>query len=95
MSDATMWSGLAQGVNETSDYLSKSELRDTTLQAAKNKQKQSSLELAEFEANAPNRAKQQDLQMQQMELQTRQMNVKALDSMTVSALDRYDADDNV
>ncbi len=92
MPSAQMWSGVAQGLNQVSKDMSTKDLRDAQLAEAKNKQQQSSLELQEFQQGAPGRQRTDDLQLQQLEAQTRKINQQSLTSITMSALDRFNSD---
>jgi len=94
MPSAQMWSGVAQGLNQVSKDMSTKSLRDAQLAEAKNKQQQSSLELQEFQQGAPGRQRTDELQLQQLEARTQQINRQALGAMTIPALDRFNSDGN-
>lgn len=94
MPSAQMWSGVARGLGQTSTDLSQRDLRASQLAEAKARQSQAQGELEEFNANAPMRERKNDLEMQQLEAQTRKINQTSLNSMTVSAMDRFNADNN-
>ena len=92
MSSAQTWSGVTQGLNQVSKDMSTADLRKAQLSEAKNKQQQSQAELQEFQQGAPGRQRTDELQLQQLEAQTRSMNQQSLSSMTNSALDRFNSD---
>jgi hypothetical protein len=92
MPSAQMWSGVTQGLSQVSKDMSTRELRDAQLAEAKNKQQLSQQQLQEFQQGAPGRQRTEDLQLQQLEAQTRKINQQALTSTTMSALDRFNSD---
>jgi len=92
MPSAQMWSGVTQGLSQVSKDMSTRELRDAQLAEAKNKQQLSQQQLQEFQQGAPGRQRTDDLQLQQLEAQTRKINQQALTSTTMSALDRFNSD---
>lgn len=95
MPSAQVWSGVAQGLGQLSKDMSSADLRQAQLAEAKSKQQLSQQQLQEYTANAPQRKQAGDLQMQQLEAQTRTVNQQSLGSMTISAMDRFNADGNV
>ncbi len=92
MPSAQMWSGITQGLSQLSKDMSTKDLRAAQLAEAKNKQKQSGLELQEYQQGAPGRQRTDELQLQQLEAQTHSMNRQALTATTMSALDRFNSD---
>lgn len=89
-----MWSGVARGLGQVSNDLSNRDLRAAQLAEAKAKQQKAQGELKEFNANAPTRERKNELDMQQLEVETRSLNQTSLKSTTMSAMDRYNADGN-
>ena len=92
MPSAQMWSGISQGLSQVSKDMSTKELRDAQLAEARNKQQLSQQQLQERQQGAPVRQRTDELQLQQLEAQTRSMNQQSLSSMTMSALDRFNSD---
>jgi len=94
MPSAQVWSGVAQGLGQVSKDLSQADLKAAQLSEAKAKQQQAQGELKEFTENAPERERTGELELQQLEAKTRKLNQSSLNSMTVNAMDRFNADGN-
>jgi len=95
MPSAQVWSGVAQGLGQVSKDLSQADLKAAQLSEAKAKQKQAQGELKEFNKNAPERERTGELELQQLEAETRKLNQSSLKSMTMSAMDRFNSDGNI
>jgi PHD/YefM family antitoxin component YafN of YafNO toxin-antitoxin module len=94
MASAQEWSGISQGFSQLSQNMSTADLRAAQLSEAKAKQQKAQRELAEYNNNAPTRERTGELQLQQLEATTRKMNQQSLSSITINAMDRYNADGN-
>lgn len=92
MPSAQMWSGVTQGLSQVSKDMSTKDLRDAQLAEAKNKQQLSQQQLQEHQQGAPGRQRTDELQLQQLEAQTKSINRQALTATTMSALDRFNSD---
>ena len=89
---AQVWSGVTKGLSETSDYMSKSDLRDTQLAEAKVRQQHQQLQLQEYQANAPMRARGNELELQQLEAQTYNTNAQMTQKQTYDAFRLFESD---
>ena len=94
MASAQEWSGISQGFSQLSQNMSTADLRAAQLSEAKAKQQKAQGELAEYNNNAPMRERAGELELQQLEATTRKMNQQSLGSMTINAMDRFNADGN-
>lgn len=94
MASAQVWSGVARGLSQVSKDLDGKDLRDAQLAEAKNRQQLSQQQLQEYQQNAPVRQRTDELQLQQLEAQTKQINRQALSAMTIPAFDRFNIDGN-
>jgi len=95
MLSAQVWSGVAQGLGQVSKDLSQADLKAAQLSEAKAKQQKAQLELKEFNSNAPTRERTSELELQQLEAETKSLNRASLNTATISAMDRYNVDGNV
>jgi hypothetical protein len=94
MPNAQVLAGLSQGLSQASADFAGRAQRDAQLAEARNRQKQSQVELEATQQTAPNAVRTSDLQLQQLEVQTKSMHGQALKTATNSAFDRYTADNN-
>jgi hypothetical protein len=95
MASAQVWSGVAQGLDKASQYMSESDLRQAQLAEAKSRQQQSQMQLEEYAANAPNRQRANELEMQQLEANTRTINQQSTQQQTYDAFRRFESDKDV
>lgn len=94
MPNAYIGAGIAQGAADTADYIRNTEVREMQRQTARNEQQLSTMKLNEYVQNAPMRQSKQELEMQQLQAQTTQINRQALKEATIPAMERYAQDNN-
>ena len=90
-----MAAGASEGLNNNAARIDGAEEKKLRLQHATNLQKQSSMELEEYAQDKPLRDQRDEVEMQQLKVQSKNINQQALSSTTFSAFDRYNADGNV
>lgn len=95
MPGANQWAGIATGLaNLATDY-SQRDQRAAQAAEAKARQQKAQLELQDFQQAMPARQRGRDLELQQLEAQTRAVNQQSMKSITIDSLERFNADGDV
>lgn len=92
MANAQLWSGVAQGLSQVSKDMAGADLRNARLAEAKSKQQLAQGQLEEFNENAPQRDRANELAMQELEAKTYSTNAQMLKGMTYDSFRRFESD---
>lgn len=94
MASAYQGAGIAAGAANVQDYVLQKPERDARRAEALARQKEAEMGLQEYQQNAPLRAAQSDLALQQAQEELRKLQAGSLQDKTFTAFSRYNADND-
>jgi hypothetical protein len=95
MIDANQWSGIAKGFSATPGAIKESKMKDAQLATAQSRQQMAEMQLEEYSASAPTRAKADEVQMQKLEMDSYNTNTQLTKQQTYDSFNRFKADNDV
>lgn len=89
---ASKYAGVTQGLGQVAQHIREQPLRDARMAEARNRQKQSEIQLQEYIGNTENRQTTKDLEVAKMKNELFQLQTESLKNATFSAFRSYNAD---
>ena len=95
MANPYVAAGITSGLAKVSTSIATRDQREAQRKEAMARQQLATSQLDDYQSQAPQREKENELRMQQLETQTRQANTTSLQEVTYSAFQRFQSDNDV